>query len=393
MKKKIVFSGGLIIVLILTFILGIKFGMMRIDATAPLVNCKPTENIINEKIDNIDIKYSNNIKYYVKKGDYDGDYDYQKVSFSEDYQNREAAMNKINDYNNHGLFTFDEYDAFCKKWNLNQKYNDKTKKYMIISYAEYESTNIDASLANVVMKDGKVTVYLWEHTDGVSADIKGYFIAIPVDEEIYQNEIVMTLTKEEYQDMENNNRIPDATVKKPIIYLYPTKETKVNVSLGNTEALITSYPKYNASWKVIASPDGNLKDVKTNKNYYGLYYESTKKNLTMKEDGFVVSGKDSIAFLEEKLDILGLNERETNEFIIYWLPILEANKYNYIRFETDKEINDYMPLDITPKPDTMIRVIMDYKPLNENIKVKKQILTQKKRNGFTVVEWGANEIK
>ena len=62
MKKKIVFSGGLIIVLILTFILGIKFGMMRIDATAPLVNCKPTENIINEKIDNIDIKYSNNIK-------------------------------------------------------------------------------------------------------------------------------------------------------------------------------------------------------------------------------------------------------------------------------------------------------------------------------------------
>ena len=34
--------------------------------------------------------------------------------------------------------------------------------------------------------------------------------------------------------------------------------------------------------------------------------------------------------LEEKLAILGLTERESEEFIVYWLPKLEKNKYNYI---------------------------------------------------------------
>lgn len=35
--------------------------------------------------------------------------------------------------------------------------------------------------------------------------------------------------------------------------------------------------------------------------------------------------------MEEKLKLLEFYERE-EELIIYWLPKLEANKYNYIRF-------------------------------------------------------------
>ena len=52
----------------------------------------------------------------------------------------------------------------------------------------------------------------------------------------------------------------------------------------------------------------------------------------VEKEGFIVKGEDTAKFLEEKLEILGLNEREAEEFIIYWLPKLEANKYNYIRF-------------------------------------------------------------
>ena len=37
--------------------------------------------------------------------------------------------------------------------------------------------------------------------------------------------------------------------------------------------------------------------------------------------------------------MLGLNDREAEEFIVYWLPKLEENKYNLIRFETAEEIN------------------------------------------------------
>ena len=113
----------------------------------------------------------------------------------------------------------------------------------------------------------------------------------------------------------------------------------------------------------------------------------------IKEDGFVVKGKDSIKFLEEKLEILGLNERESEEFIVYWLPKLEANKYNYIRFETIEEIEEDMPLIINPVPDTMIRIVMNFKGLDKPINVKEQKLTTPIREGFTIVEWGGTEIK
>lgn len=91
--------------------------------------------------------------------------------------------------------------------------------------------------------------------------------------------------------------------------------------------------------------------------------------------------------------MLGLNEREDEEFIIYWLPILQENEYNYIRFATMDEINSNMPLEFSVEPDTLIRVLMQYKPLDENIEVKEQELVTPKRNGFTIVEWGGTEIK
>ncbi len=109
-------------------------------------------------------------------------------------------------------------------------------------------------------------------------------------------------------------------------------------------------------------------------------------------EGFVVKGQDTISFLEEKLEILGLNEREANEFIIYWLPQMENNKYNYIRFESIEKINEYMPLEIEPKPDSLIRVLMLFKPLEKEIQVNEQELITPQRTGYTVVEWGGSKI-
>jgi len=50
--------------------------------------------------------------------------------------------------------------------------------------------------------------------------------------------------------------------KKPLIYLYPTEETNVEIKLLNDSLLTTTYPKYENSWKVLAYPDGNLIDLK-----------------------------------------------------------------------------------------------------------------------------------
>ena len=181
---------------------------------------------------------------------------------------------------------------------------------------------------------------------------------------------------------------------KPIIYLYSEEEQLVEVKLLKEQNITVSYPKYNNSWQVIAKPNGDLKDIKTNRDLYGLYYEAknneSKINL---EEGFCIKRENIVSFLEEKLSILGLNEREENEFIIYWLPRLEKNEYNYIRFASISEINKIMPLEVSPQPDTIIRVLMEFKGLNKEIKVKEQELSKVNRNGFVLVEWGGTELK
>ena len=179
---------------------------------------------------------------------------------------------------------------------------------------------------------------------------------------------------------------------KPIIYLYPIQETQVNVTLWTPEKLLYTYPKYNwEKWRnVIAQPNWDLKDIDTWKKLYALYWEWKSNIETNFDEGFIVAWKDIIPFLEEKLAILWLNEREAEEFIVYWLPQMEDNKYNLIRFETIEEQDENMPLNITPTPDTVIRVMMDWKAIDEPIDIPEQELTTPERNGFTVVErWGS----
>lgn len=181
--------------------------------------------------------------------------------------------------------------------------------------------------------------------------------------------------------------------KKPVIYLYPETTTDVTVTLEKAENITCSYPKYESNWIVNASPDGTLLDLKTSKKLYSLYYEANVDNDVILDEGFVVSKENIASFLEEKLEILGLNYKEKEEFIIYWLPILEANDYTAIKFLSKEEIANIMPLDIEPKPDTTIRILMAYTPAEENTNLEEQTLIPVHREGFVAVEWGAMRIK
>ena len=190
----------------------------------------------------------------------------------------------------------------------------------------------------------------------------------------------------------NDPKCDPTVAYKPIIYLYPEKQTEVKVVLKNDDLLTTTYPKYNNGWEVTANPDGTLID-KNNREYYGLYWEGINNTEIDTTKGFIVKGENTITFLENKLNELGLTDKEAEEFIIYWLPKLEKNKYNYIYFASTEEVNKYMPLDITPKPDSLIRVLMYYKPVAKKTKVEEQKLEKVTRKGFTVIEWGGTAIK
>ena len=181
---------------------------------------------------------------------------------------------------------------------------------------------------------------------------------------------------------------------KPIIYIYPEKEEEVKVTLLDKDLLTCSYPKYEDVWEVHASLNGDLIDLDTGNKLYSLYYESKNREAyKVEKDGFCIEKRDIIPFLEEKLEILGLNYKEKEEFIVYWLPQLEKYDYIYIRFDDLEEINNNMGLDINPKPETLIRIMMTWKGLNKPIKVEEQELKKQERRGYTVVEWGGTEIK
>lgn len=180
--------------------------------------------------------------------------------------------------------------------------------------------------------------------------------------------------------------------KKPVIYLYPTSEQTVSVKLDYKGKLTCTYPEYKDGWKVNAKPDGTLTNIDDNREYSYLYWEGISDTQWDMSKGFVVKGDETRGFLQEKLEYLGLTPKEYNEFIVYWLPILQENKYNLITF-AGEDYENLAPLEITPKPDSMLRVMMVFKPLNKSIQVEEQELKPIVRTGFTVVEWGGTELK
>ena len=87
-----------------------------------------------------------------------------------------------------------------------------------------------------------------------------------------------------------------------------------------------------------------------------------------------------------------MTPKEYNEFIVYWYPIMMNNKYNLVHFAWEK-YTEHAPLEIIPKPDSMLRVFMLIKALDEKIEIKPQVLEKFKRKGFSVIEWGGSELK
>ena len=178
--------------------------------------------------------------------------------------------------------------------------------------------------------------------------------------------------------------------EKPVIYLYPEQETEVEVQLDYDGTLVCTYPEYNNGWKVVAQPDGTLCD-ESGKTYSYLFWEGDADATYDFTKGFVVKGSETAEFLEGKLEQIGLNAKEANEFIVYWLPRMQENKYNLITFQTEA-YTDVAKLHITPEPDSVLRVFMAYKELEKPIEIEEPVIAPFERKGFTVVEWGGAEV-
>ena len=189
---------------------------------------------------------------------------------------------------------------------------------------------------------------------------------------------------------------------KPVLYVYPEREQSLTVSLDVEGELGTVYPAPDtqettdrgtqASWTVTASPDGTLTD-QGGRTYPSLFWDG-EMTLEAPRQGFIVARADAVPFLEEKLALLGLTDKEAADFITYWAPRIRANEYTFVSFDASSYTQQvtYSFTDeagVPVEPDTFIRVFVTIRAADANEEVTPQVFgPTPTRSGFTVVEWG-----
>ncbi len=178
---------------------------------------------------------------------------------------------------------------------------------------------------------------------------------------------------------------PQAECGKPVVYLYPTKITPVSVKVD--AKISVSDPAYNNGWNVTAQPDGTLINS-DGKSYDSLFWEGTGKEYPSITQGFVVKRDNVEATLRDHLAKLGLNQKESADFMEFWMPKMPNKPYVRLTWFGTKQMDRLAPLAVSPQPDSVIRIFLDFQGLDQPINLPTQNLSAIARKGFTVVEWG-----
>lgn len=276
--------------------------------------------------------------------------------------------------------------------NYNKKYSFITN-YLNREYG-FDAEIKDVRIDNIIEDDKEKIKYTFKLKEECYDGLYAVFIQ---DEEI--NNYNLNMTELDYKKYNKINDFgPDHSSEvpeKPVIYLYPEEDTDINVRLYLDEntRLTYTYPEYNeeTGWNVTATPDSVLTD-ENGYEYSYLFWEGVTSQDWDMSYGFVVKGEDTVEFFREKLSCLGLTPKEYNDFIVYWMPRMQDNKYNLITFRTD-EYTDMARLEVTPEPESVQRVFMTFKALDEYQEIEEQVLEPFERHGYTLIEWGGLEIK
>ena len=180
---------------------------------------------------------------------------------------------------------------------------------------------------------------------------------------------------------------PGGGCAKPVVYLYPQATTEFSVKVGADVKI--SIPTYDPTtgWQGVARPDGSL--TIAGNTYNSLFWEGPGYGeYPAIVSGTIVPTSMAVGVIRTQLQELGLTEKESADFLEYWSDKMPNKPFTRLTWLTTSQLNELAPLAITPKPDTLIRVFLDYSGLDTPIDLPKQELLTIPRNGFTVVEWG-----
>ncbi len=190
---------------------------------------------------------------------------------------------------------------------------------------------------------------------------------------------------------EGNRFIPQAECGKPVVYLYPESETHVHVSVAPKGGFSITIPEHGKNgWDVIAQPNGDLTEIKTGEKYPYLFWEGKGGIYESPDKGWVIPKYEADIFVAGKLTQFGFNTQEITDFLEFWSPRMnaETEDYLFISFWGTQYMNKIAPISISPQPDSILRVLMDYKAVPEFYEITAPKIRKFKRTGFTVTEWG-----
>ncbi len=189
--------------------------------------------------------------------------------------------------------------------------------------------------------------------------------------------------------------IQNMIVEKPVIYVYPKEDdTRLDIKLESADGDIdTEYPaSVGGTWSITADRDGTI--YYRDREYNYLFWEDNRSEDYNMDEGFCVKGEDTVAFLENALEELGLTQKEQADFITYWLPRMKNNEYNMISFNPPEYEGDYK-LSVSEECN-IINAFMCFRPSDSYVKMSPQNLNSLNdisRERLTIVTWGGTEQK
>lgn len=182
---------------------------------------------------------------------------------------------------------------------------------------------------------------------------------------------------------------------KPVIYTYASEPKNTTIQVVPNGAFTFTYPSVqNNQWTGTAHPDGSF--TTNGKNYPYLFWEGDGKNALSAsyDNGFIVESGEAIAFLEEKLALMGMNDKEMTDFITFWGPKMAQSGRGFAHFLFNDEYDNVARMKVTPTPDNLFRVYLIWTPLETTVDLK--VIPQKipdiQRDGFYLIEWGGSVL-
>ena len=155
----------------------------------------------------------------------------------------------------------------------------------------------------------------------------------------------------------------------PVIYIYSDSQKEYQIKLDPKIKPLSTYPHHDVTegWRAKGSNNGSVTLSRNGRKYKYLFWEGSSVYLPPITDGFIVHADSLNVFFLETLKRLGLNDNEMKDFTEYWVPQFDQpDVYYRISFYSQALIDQLFPLEITPTPKQVIRILMDYEVVGKD---------------------------